>query len=262
MNTDLIELNKKRARHTRILRGLELSEQASVEELTAEFGLSEATIRRDLEEIEQSGRIIRVRGGARILSGLPGIIRKFGERSKISLAEKNAIVAEAEKHIPDGGVVILDNGTTSWLLAKRLKQKKNLTVITNSLPIVEELGGCGDMKVLLSGGVFRQRNLDFIGADAAAFFREISADIAVMTCDSVKPALGIYKQSEESADIARAMTGAAEKVFVIADHSKIGAAGMYRCLKPEDVDVFFIDASAPEKTRAALQEVFLKVVYC
>jgi DeoR/GlpR family transcriptional regulator of sugar metabolism len=262
MSDNLTELNKKQARHHRILRGLETREQASVEELTAEFGLSEATIRRDLEEMEQTGRIIRVRGGARILSGLPGIIRKFGERSKANLDEKNRIVTEAEKHIPEGGVIILDNGTTSWLLAKRLKQRKNLTVITNSLPIVEELGEKRDIRILLSGGLFRQRNLDFIGAAAVRFFREISADIAVMTCDSVKPGLGVYKQSEESAEIGRAMTASAEKVYLIADHSKIGAAGTYRCLKPGEVDMFFMDRGAPEDPRAAMEKEYFTIVFC
>jgi DeoR/GlpR family transcriptional regulator of sugar metabolism len=262
MSDNLIELNKKQARHRRILRGLETREQASVEELTAEFGLSEATIRRDLEEMEQTGRIIRVRGGARILSGLPGIIRKFGERSKANLEQKNRIVGEAEKHIPEGSVIILDNGTTSWLLAKRLKQKKNLTVITNSLPIVEELGERGDIKILLSGGFFRQRNLDFTGAATVQFFREISADIVVMTCDSVKPGLGIYKQSEESAEIARAMTATAEKVYLIADHSKIGAAGTYRCLKPGEVDMLFMDCGAPEDLRANMEKEYFTIVFC
>jgi DeoR/GlpR family transcriptional regulator of sugar metabolism len=262
MSKNLIELNKKETRHRRILRGLEVKEQASVEELTAEFGLSEATIRRDLEEMEQTGRIIRVRGGARILSALPGIARKFGERSKTHLDEKNRIVAETEKHIPDGSVVILDNGTTSWLLAKRLKHKKNMTIITNSLPIVEELGESGDMKILLSGGFFRQRNLDFTGPATVGFFREISADIAVMTCDSVKPSMGVYKQSVESAEIGRVMTATAEKVYVIADHSKIGAAGTYRCLKPGEVDMFFMDSGAAEDVRAEMEKEYLNVVFC
>jgi DeoR/GlpR family transcriptional regulator of sugar metabolism len=258
----MIELNKKEVRHRRILRGLETKDQASVEELTTEFGLSEATIRRDLEEMEQAGRIIRVRGGARIISALPGIARKFGERSKTHLDEKNRIVAEVEKHIPDGSVVILDNGTTSWLLAKRLKHKKNLTIITNSLPIVEELGESGDMKILLSGGSFRQRNLDFTGPATVGFFREISADIAVMTCDSVKPSLGVYKQSVESAEIARAMTATTEKVYVIADHSKISAPGTFRCLKPEEVDVFFMDSGAPEDIRQSMEKDYFSTVYC
>jgi DeoR/GlpR family transcriptional regulator of sugar metabolism len=262
MSDNLTELNKKQARHQRILHGLETREQASVEELTAEFGLSEATIRRDLEEMEQAGRIIRVRGGARILLGLPGIIRKFGERSKTNLDKKSLIVAEAEKHIPEGSVVILDNGTTSWLLAKRLRQKKNLTIITNSLPIVEELGESGDIRILLSGGLFRQRNLDFTGAATVRFFREISADIAVMTCDSIKPGLGIYKQSEESAEIARAMTATSEKVYLIADHSKIGAAGTYRCLQPGEVDMFFMDSGAPEDLRAYMEKEYLTINFC
>jgi DeoR family transcriptional regulator of aga operon/DeoR family fructose operon transcriptional repressor len=233
-----------------------------VEELSAEFGISEATIRRDLGEMERTGRVIRVRGGARILTGLPDIARKFEERGRARLAEKTRIAAEAEKHIPDGGVVILDNGTTSWLLAKRLKSKKNLTVATSSLPIVEELGSAGDMRILLSGGIFRQRNLDFTGSRAIDFFRDLSADIAVMTCDAVKPFLGLYKLSDSSAAIARAMTAAARKIYVIADHSKIDASGTYRFLRPGEVDLFFMDSGAAEETRVKMKEGSFNVIYC
>jgi DeoR family transcriptional regulator of aga operon len=262
MSDNLIELNKKQARHRRILHGLETREQASVEELTSEFSLSEATIRRDLEELEQAGHIIRVRGGARILTGLPGIAREFEERNRINMAEKKRIVCEVEKFISDNSVVSIDGGTTSWLLAKRLKGKKNLTVLTHSLSVAEELSGAA-VRLLVSGGLFRQRNLDFIGARVLSFYEEIRADIAVVVCDAIKPASGIYKLSEDSADIARTMSKAAERVFVIADHSKINAAGTYRCLRPENVDMLFMGGGVSEENLLTVKKSFFnKVVYC
>jgi DeoR/GlpR family transcriptional regulator of sugar metabolism len=262
MRENLIELNKKESRHKRILRGLELREHTSVEELTAEFGLSEATIRRDLDEMEQAGHIIRVRGGARILTGLPGIAREFEERNRILMAEKNRIVNEVEKYIADNSIISIDGGTTGWLLAKRLKTKKNLTVLSHSLPVIEEFGGAS-VRLLASGGLFRHRNLDFIGARVLSFYQEISVNITVVTCDAVKPGAGIFKLSEDSAEVTRAMTGAAEQVFVISDHSKIGAAGVYRCLRPGDVDMLFMDSDVSEENRAALKQSFShRIIYC
>jgi DeoR/GlpR family transcriptional regulator of sugar metabolism len=262
MSDNLIELNKKQTRHRRILRGLETREHASVEELTSEFSLSEATIRRDLEELEQAGHIIRIRGGARILTGLPRIAREFEERNRLHMAEKNRIVSEVEKFISDNMVISIDGGTTGWLLAKKLKEKKNLTVLTHSLPVAEELSGA-PVKLLVSGGFLRQRNIDFIGTRVLSFYEEISADIAIVVCDAIKPAFGIYKLSEDSAGIARTMSAAAERVFVIADHSKIGAVGTYRCLRPENVDMLFMDCGVSEENRVAVKKSFLnKVVYC
>jgi DeoR family transcriptional regulator of aga operon len=262
MSGSLIELNKKRARHRRILHDLETREQASVEELTSEFSLSEATIRRDLEELEQAGHIIRVRGGAKILTGLPGLAREFEERNRIHMAEKKRVVCEVEKFITDNSVVSIDGGTTSWLLAKRLKGKKNLTVLTHSLPVAEELSGA-PVKLLVSGGLFRQRNLDFIGARVLSFYEEIRSDIAIVVCDAIKPDFGIYKLSEDSADIARTMSEAAERVFVLSDHSKINATGTYRCLRPENVDMLFMDCGVSEENRVAVKKFFLNnVMYC
>jgi DeoR/GlpR family transcriptional regulator of sugar metabolism len=255
-------MNKKRSRHNKILQSLDLGDSIAIEDLAAEFGLSEATIRRDLEELEQEGRLVRTRGGARTLSGLPEIAKKFEERSRIRLDEKKHIIDEIEKHIPDGCVVTLDNGTTSWLLAKRLKQKKNLTVATNSLPIIEELGGAGDIKLLVAGGIFRQRNLDFTGIKAVDFFRDLYADIAVITCDSVKPGLGFYKISETSAEIARSMASSAKTVYIVADHSKIDAAGCFRYLKPEEADTFFTDSLTPEADRLKLKGECYTIIYC
>jgi len=255
-------MNKKRSRQNKILLSLTRKDTVTVEELAAEFGLSEATIRRDLEELEQEGRIVRTRGGARTLSGLPEIAKKFEERSRIRLEEKRTIVDEVEKRIPGGSVLILDNGTTSWLLAKRLKEKENLTVATNSLPIIEELGSAGDIKLFVAGGLFRPRNLDFIGIKAVDFFRDLYADIAVITCDSVRPGLGFYKISETSAEIARAMAASAKTVYVIADHSKIDASASFRFLKPEETDALFIDALTPEEDRRKMQEEIYTIIYC
>jgi DeoR/GlpR family transcriptional regulator of sugar metabolism len=255
-------MNKKRSRHNKILQSLDLGDNIAIEELASEFGLSEATIRRDLEELEREGRIVRTRGGARTLSGLPEIAKKFEERSRIRLEEKKLIIDEIEELIPGGCVLTLDNGTTSWLLAKRLKQKKNLTVATHSLPIIEELGSAGDINLLVSGGIFRQRNLDFTGIKAVDFFRDIYADIAVITCDSVKPGLGFYKISEASAEIARAMAASAKTVYIIADHTKIDAAASFRFLKPEEADTFFTDSLTPEADRKKMSDECYTIVYC
>jgi DeoR/GlpR family transcriptional regulator of sugar metabolism len=256
--------SKKLQRQELILHSLEFRRQmtATVEELAAEFSLSPATIRRDLEMLESRGRIVRVIGGVRLLPGYPLIARNFEERSGNKLHEKVRIVDRALECISSNCVLILDNGTTSWHLARRLKGKKNLTVITSSLPIVETLGKDNDIRLVMPGGVFRQRNLDFIGSKTYEFFSDISADIAVMTCDAIRPGGGVYKIDESSAVLGRAMSASAQQVFVIADHTKIGAPGTYRFLKPEHIGILFTDSGAPRSVREQLDTVSFRVQYC
>lgn len=255
-------MNKKKIRQNDIFTNLQIKEEASVEELSAMYGICEATIRRDLEEMEHAGLIIRTHGGARFVSDIPRFAKKFEDRSKKMQEEKDAIVDEVAKRIPDGAVITLDNGTTSWLLAKRLKLKKNLTVATNSMQIMQELCSVEDMKLIVSGGTYRQRNMDIIGAKVVDFFRDIYADFAILTCDGVRAGLGSFKLSETSAEIGKAMVSSARSVFVIADHSKIDASGSFRFSFPDEVDVFFTDANTQNIEREKLKNECYKIVYC
>ena len=258
------ESSKKLQRQDEIIHSLEFRRQmtATVEELAGEFALSPATIRRDLETLETRGRIVRVMGGVRLLPMYPVIARNFEERSGANLHEKMRIVEKAIEYIPDNSVLILDNGTTSWLLSKKLKGKKNLTVITSSLPIVETLGKDSEIRLMMPGGVFRQRNLDFIGSRIPEFFADINADIAIMTCDAIHPAQGVYKIDEASAILGRAMTGAARQVCIIADHSKIGAYGTFRFLTPEKIDTLFTGSGTPQTVKEQLKAGAFKTMYC
>ncbi|MDR2479771.1 MAG: DeoR/GlpR family DNA-binding transcription regulator [Treponema sp.] len=258
------ESSKKLQRQNQIMQSLEFRRQmtATVEELAAEFSLSPATIRRDLEKLETRGRIVRVMGGVRLLPMYPVVARNFEERSRINQPEKMRIVEKAIEYIPDNSVVILDNGTTSWLLSKKLKGKKNLTVITSSLPIVETLGKDNDIRLMMPGGVFRQRNLDFTGSRITEFFNDICADVAVMTCDSILPAKGVYKIDESSAILGHAMINAARQVFVVASHTKIGAYGTFRFLTPEKIGILFTGSGAPHNVTEQLKNGAFKTIYC
>jgi DeoR family glycerol-3-phosphate regulon repressor len=115
---------------------------------------------------------------------------------------------------------------------------------------------------MVSGGIFRERNLDFIGEDSCNFFRNISADVSVVSCDSIKPSLGIYKLSDTSAAVAQAMVAGARQVFVVADHSKINASGTFCFLRPNKDVLFFIDSGLPEEDRRALEKNDFKIKYC
>lgn len=255
-------MSKKRLRQNKIIDLLEKKKSLSVEEMALSFEITEATIRRDLEVLEREGKIIRTHGGARIVQEDPSIAKPFGDRWKDMLEEKEAIVNKVAKVIPDGSVITLDNGTTAWLLAKQLKDKEELTVITNSLLITQELYDEEKIKLLMTGGTFRRRNFDFVGEKTVNFLREIYSDIAILTCDSFRPGLGFYKRSESSAEIAKAATEFTNKVYILADHTKINAEGSHKFTDSEQVEIFFTDSNILEKDKKLLKKERCNIFFC
>ncbi|MFF2447409.1 DeoR/GlpR family DNA-binding transcription regulator [Neobacillus sp. NPDC058068] len=255
-------MNKKKVRQNEIISKLKIKDVLSVEEIAATFNITEATVRRDLEELEQEGHIVRIHGGARISQEDPSLIKTFKERTHNMIKEKERIADKVAALIPDHSIITLDNGTTAWLVAKRLKQKKDLTIVTNSLLILDELIDTEGIHLLMAGGTFRKRNYDFIGEKAVHFLSDIYSDIAVLTCDSFRPGLGFYKLSEASAEIAKAAVHSSKKVIVLADHTKLNATGSHRYLIPEKVDSLFTDCNMAQSDKNLLQSECYKTIYC
>ncbi|MBS4208214.1 DeoR/GlpR family DNA-binding transcription regulator [Bacillus sp. FJAT-50079] len=255
-------MNKKKLRQLEILSYLEIMEEVSVEELSIKHNISEVSIRRDLEELEQEGNLIRTHGGARRIIESPHIAKNFKERAERMLKEKELIVDRVAEMIPDGSTITLESGTTNWLLAKRLKRKKQLTVATSSIRIMEELYNAPDIKLLVTGGKFRERNMDFVGAKAVDFMKDFYSDLAIITCDSIRPGLGVYKLDEDSADIAKSIVSSAKQIYVVADHSKINANGPYRFLPSEKVDILFTDSNILPANKEKMKNECYKIIYC
>jgi len=255
-------MNKKEMRQAQIVDLLEIKKEVKVDEIASSFNMTEATIRRDLEILEKDGYLIRTHGGARNLEGETNTAKSFYDRKQYNLEEKLEIVRQVERIIPDDSILTLDNGTTAWLLAKHLKNKKGLKVITNSVLIMEELYDAKNIELLVTGGTFRKRNFDFTGDKTIEFLRSLYSDIAILTCDSYRPSLGFYKLSESSSEIAKAAMDSAKKVFVLADHTKVDADGPFKFSDPEAVDAFFTDTSTLANHKMRLKEEKCDIYYC
>ncbi len=215
---------KKEERQKQILSALGAKDELDVDELAGMFSLTAATIRRDLTDLEQEGRVIRTHGGVRINNDPTVVAHRFNDRKTVMVPEKERIAAALAKRIPEGASLILDNGSTSWFLAKKLKAKSELMVVTNSLSIMLEFGNIEtDIDVILAGGHYRKRNLDFVDASVSEYLRTFYVDYAVLTCDGFRPGQGFFKKSIDSAKIAQTMCACAEHVIVLADHTKCGA---------------------------------------
>lgn len=199
----------------------------SVDRLAERFGVSGMTIRRDLQVLAEEGKILRTHGGAMPAQHV-SFEFQFLARMKENEPSKQAIAQAAAELVGEGQSVMLDSGTTTLALAQHLRQRQALTVITTSLPIAAALQDRGEIQVLLLGGYLRRGTPDLAGALTEANLEGLRADVAFVGADGIDEAGNIYNESIEVGRMLERMTAAADRVYVVADSSKIGKKALYR----------------------------------
>src|ERR1700744_1389278 len=151
-----------RSRLDSIIQMLKINTSASIEEIAETFHVSQMTIRRDLQKLVEAGQVIRIPGGARI-EHWRGAERSFFERLQKMSAAKRSIGAAASELVRDGESVVLDSGTTTLYVARELRARRNVVIFTFSLSVLEELSSVEQIRVELTGGVYRASSHDLIG---------------------------------------------------------------------------------------------------
>ena len=185
------------------------------------------TIRRDLDSLAAEGRIVRTYGGAAPASGVVFEFR-FLERANERRAAKEAIGRRAGELVTDGMTVMLDSGTTTLALARQLRGKQGLTIVTTSLPIASELQHCDAIDVILLGGRLRRDAPDLFGALTLRMLEELHADVAFLGADAIDLKGTVYNRSVEVAHLITAMAGVSDVVYAVADSSKVGRTALGR----------------------------------
>ncbi len=214
-------------RHARIMDHLTAQGEAQVAELSALLGVSDMTIRRDLDALALSGKVIRTHGGA-ALSGRVVFDFQFLERTHEHETAKQQIAETAASRVQDGQSVLLDSGTTTLAVAHALKSKKRLTVITTSLPIASELQNCEHIDLILLGGALRREAPDLIGPITESNLEQLKADIAFIGADAVDGNGQAYNHSMAVARMLARMASSAREVYVVADSTKVGQTALAR----------------------------------
>lgn len=208
-------------RRQAVLRRLTALGEVGFTELAEEFGVSEMTIRRDLETLEADGLARRVRGGA-----ISAVSRSYepplAVRATTAAAAKAAIGAAAAALVNDGDTVIIDVGTTTLELARALHGRRGLTVVTASLPIAVELGNDPDIRVLVTGGQVRNGELSLTGGAAEDAFGATNCDLAFIGIAGICATPGLTEYNQDDARVKRAAIAAARRSVVLADSSKLG----------------------------------------
>ncbi len=216
------------------------ADEVSIDGLAGRFGVSGMTVRRDLEQLESRGDVVRTHGGAALAKRLTFEF-SFREKQNRNSRQKSRIAGQAAGHIEDGQVVILDTGTTTLEIARQLMGRRNVTVITTSLAIVSTLQFAAGVRTVLLGGFLRGGSPDLHGPLTEQNVEIFRADIAFMGADAVDLDGDTYADDLQVVNLDRKMAAHAARVIVVADSSKFGRNGMCRIFSSEDYDAIISD---------------------
>ena len=227
-------------RRRRILEWMQEEGSARVRELAEAFRVSDATIRQDLEKLENEGFIVREHGGA-FLSRAPVQLDPLALHHQENMDKKRRIGALAASLVKDGETLILDAGTTTTEIAKKLSARKNLTVITNALNIAIILGSVPTFAVHMPGGQFKSPTLSLSGDKSVEYFRNIFAGKLFLATAGVALDAGLTYPSFADLQLKEAMIKAAAHVYLVANSSKIGRSSFTRLGSLDVVQSFITD---------------------
>ena len=208
--------------------------------LSREFGVSEETIRRDIEKLEQEGLATKTYGGAVSTANkdrdLPYKVRK---KSNVELKQK--IAAVVASMIKEGDHIMLDASSTSLFVVKQIKQLKNITLITNSLEILLELGDKTGWTILSTGGTLREGAYSLSGSSAERMIRDHHVDLAVCSAKGIDLNMGITESNEKDAEMKKAIFNAANKKILAIDYTKFDNISFIKVCDIKDVDLIVTD---------------------
>jgi DeoR family transcriptional regulator, aga operon transcriptional repressor len=202
-----------------------LAEQTSVDvdQLVAEFGVSAATIRRDLDKLADQRLLDRRHGGAIAVSGLYELPLRYRNAGS---AEKRRIAEAAVAHVPAGATVALTGGTTTTEVSRALVQRAELTVVTNAINIAAELAVRPEIRLIMTGGVARAASYELTGPLAEDSLNQVNVEIMFLGVDGFTAASGTTTRNEIEARTNRVMASRAKRVIVVTDGSKIGRTAL------------------------------------
>src|SRR5277367_2202610 len=229
-------------RRTQIMQIVRGEGRVRVNDLVNRFNTSAVTIRSDLNELHQRGVVLRSHGGAvlpdRILRESP-----VNERLKAHAEEKRRIGAMAATLINDGETIILDSGTTTLEIARQLRNKQGLQVITNGVNIAAELLDAREVQTFIVGGTLRVDSASIVGRSTEEMFEQFSADKLFLSGAGCDPDFGVSGANVDETMVNRAMLRISREIILVADASKFSKRGMARIAPFSEIDTVISDSS-------------------
>ena len=246
-------------RQKKILDTLKNEGSVWVSKLSHELGVTEETVRRDLEKLEKQEALVRTHGGA-IPIAESNHEMSLEKRKHLNADIKEKLAKEAVKHIVAGDVVFLDASTTTFYMARELKNLKDITIVTNSIRVVSELAGYSNIKVIGVGG-YVSNNQSFVGTLACNYIQEnCYANKVFFSSRGITRAGGILDSNEQEWAIKQCMIKNSDKKYYLCDKSKIERIGFAKLAAFDDIDYFITEKDFDKDLERTLSETEVKVI--
>lgn len=239
-------------RRKRLLELISRQGFATLDELVKSLGVSESTVRRDLETLDLAGSVKRTHGGAVFADEARGALPAFDERTRTAIQEKRAIGETTAALLEDGDTVLLDGGTTTLEVARALIGRP-VQIVTNSLPIAQLVASNPNTDLILIGGYVYPRTGVALGPLAIATMRGIRVRKTIMGAGGIM-ADGVYNSNLLLVETERQMMGCGQEVVIVADSTKFGRLALSRLCGLDEIDHFVGDQAMPGEYRDMLEK--------
>lgn len=248
-----------RRRRQEILRLVRARGDCSIAELAGMLEVSDETIRRTIRPLIEEGLVEKVHGGI-VFAGEHGSEPPFERRMQEHVAEKTAIAEIVAGIVADGDSVIMDTGSTNAYVARALRRRANLSVVTNCTEIARTLAPIAGNRVNITGGELRADDSAVFGPSSIDFVRQFQARYAILSIGAITDDADFMDFHLEEAEFSRAVMARAQETIVVADHSKFGARAFVRICERGMVDRVVTDRAPAPRLAGLLQEAGVAVV--
>ncbi len=245
-------------RRQAVLKQIVRDGQAAVSDLSRQFGVSEVTVRADLQALAEQGLVLRTHGGAVLPSRLPEL--SFAIRSSQQVEAKERIGAAGALLVKDGDAIFLDTSSTALAIARRLKQHRDLTVITNSLAVAQAMLDAPNAVTYMPGGALQRDTLSLVGAESLGMLERFNVRAGFFGAHGLSHPEGLTDVSAAEADFKARMLSLCRQVYAVIDHTKWGRAGLASFARLEDVQAVITDQAVSPPLVEKLMELDVEII--
>jgi DeoR family transcriptional regulator of aga operon len=232
-------------RRQEIVKRVHREGRVSVAKLSTQFGVSEVTIRSDLQALAEQNLVLRTHGGAVPVSGSLYELLSLTRRRQQQVNEKRRIGQAAAKMVSDGDAIFLDSSSTALAIAQYLKDRRHLTIITNSLAVAQEMLDASGVTVVMPGGTLRRDTASLIGVENLEGIRKFNVQKGFFGAHGISIREGLTDVSAGEADVKRPMVAMCHQVITVLDATKWGRVGLASFAPLEEIDCVITDKEAP-----------------
>lgn len=247
-------------RQKKIMEYIETNTSAQIHELAQRFHVSEATVRRDLDDLDQQGALRRTHGGAIKMDRSTSFEHMYIEKLGLMTEEKRRMAEYAASLVHPGDTVMLDSGTSTYYIAHALADKENLTLITNDLYIGYQAVINPSSTLIVTGGTRRQGRQELVGTMTENFIRGTHVDIAFVGADGIDMTGGVTNANFAEVGVKQLMIKAAARPVIVADHSKFGRVALARICDLRDAALVVTDSALDGEMLNRLRKMNIKIV--